>query len=86
MLFSLVLVTMVSIFLNLVDHGVLVEMFKVRMQGQYGAASDKRLRDIAKEMWREWGFTRGIMRGYWVRALLASNLSRHIGVDSESLI
>jgi len=43
-----------------------VEMFKVRMQGQYGSASDKRLRDIAKEMWKEWGLRRGIMRGYWV--------------------
>ncbi|KAG1734632.1 mitochondrial carrier [Suillus lakei] len=43
-----------------------VEMFKVRMQGQYGAATDKKLRDVAKEMWREWGFRNGIMRGYWV--------------------
>lgn len=43
-----------------------VEMFKVRMQGQYGAATDKRLRDVAREMWRDWGFKRGIMRGYWV--------------------
>ncbi|KAI9458228.1 mitochondrial carrier [Boletus coccyginus] len=43
-----------------------VEMFKVRMQGQYGSASDKRLRVVAREMWKEWGFTRGIMRGYWV--------------------
>ncbi|KAL4079001.1 mitochondrial carrier [Scleroderma citrinum] len=43
-----------------------VEMFKVRMQGQYGAATDKRLRDIAREMWKEWGFKQGIMRGYWV--------------------
>ncbi|KIJ67416.1 hypothetical protein HYDPIDRAFT_25870 [Hydnomerulius pinastri MD-312] len=43
-----------------------VEMFKVRMQGQYGAATDKRLRDVAREMWREWGFKHGIMRGYWV--------------------
>lgn len=43
-----------------------VEMFKVRMQGQYGAATDKRLRDIAREMWQDWGFKRGIMRGYWV--------------------
>ncbi|KAH7883463.1 mitochondrial carrier domain-containing protein [Phlebopus sp. FC_14] len=43
-----------------------VEMFKVRMQGQYGAATDKRLRDVAREMWREWGLKRGVMRGYWV--------------------
>jgi len=43
-----------------------VEMFKVRMQGQYGAATDKRLRDVAKEMWKDWGFRKGVMRGYWV--------------------
>jgi solute carrier family 25 carnitine/acylcarnitine transporter 20/29 len=41
-------------------------MFKVRMQGQYGATTDKRLRDVAKEMWRNWGFRKGVMRGYWV--------------------
>lgn len=41
-------------------------MFKVRMQGQYGAKDDKRLRDVAKEMWRDWGFRQGVMRGYWV--------------------
>ncbi|KAF8813203.1 mitochondrial carrier [Phlegmacium glaucopus] len=43
-----------------------VEMFKVRMQGQYGAATDKRLRAVVSEMWRDWGFRKGIMRGYWV--------------------
>lgn len=43
-----------------------VEMFKVRMQGQYGVATDKKLRDVAKEMWRDWGFRNGVMRGYWV--------------------
>ncbi|KAG0708572.1 mitochondrial carrier [Suillus ampliporus] len=43
-----------------------VEMFKVRMQGQYGDATDKKLRDVAKEMWRDWGFRKGVMRGYWV--------------------
>ncbi|EIW80672.1 mitochondrial carrier [Coniophora puteana RWD-64-598 SS2] len=43
-----------------------VEMFKVRMQGQYGAATDKRLRDVAREMWTEWGFRKGVMRGFWV--------------------
>ncbi|PSR79490.1 hypothetical protein PHLCEN_2v7015 [Hermanssonia centrifuga] len=43
-----------------------VEMFKVRMQGQYGAKDDKRLRDIAKEMWAKWGFRKGVMRGYWL--------------------
>ncbi|KAF7314068.1 hypothetical protein HMN09_00565800 [Mycena chlorophos] len=43
-----------------------VEMFKVRMQGQYGAADDKRLRVVVSEMWSKWGFRKGIMRGYWV--------------------
>lgn len=43
-----------------------VEMFKVRMQGQYGAKTDKRLRDVVKEMWSQWGFRKGVMRGYWV--------------------
>lgn len=36
-----------------------VEMFKVRMQGQHGAAMDKRLRDIMREMWSELGFKKG---------------------------
>ncbi|TEB37934.1 mitochondrial carrier [Coprinellus micaceus] len=43
-----------------------VEMFKVRMQGQYGGADDKRLRAVVSEMWRSYGFRRGVMRGYWV--------------------
>ncbi|THG99475.1 hypothetical protein EW145_g7259 [Phellinidium pouzarii] len=43
-----------------------VEMFKVRMQGQYGAATDKRLRIVVSDMWRQWGFRKGIMRGFWV--------------------
>ena len=42
-------------------------MFKVRMQGQYGGKDDKRLRVVMREMWKEWGFRQGIMRGYWVR-------------------
>jgi hypothetical protein len=46
--------------------GRTVEMFKVRMQGQYGASTDKRLRVVMGEMWSQWGFRRGIMRGYWV--------------------
>ena len=44
----------------------IVEMFKVRMQGQYGAETDKRLRAVVSEMWKNWGFRKGIMRGYWV--------------------
>ncbi|KAF9067331.1 mitochondrial carrier domain-containing protein [Rhodocollybia butyracea] len=43
-----------------------VEMFKVRMQGQYGGAQDKRLSAVSKEVWKEWGFRKGVMRGYWV--------------------
>ncbi|CAL1711272.1 unnamed protein product [Somion occarium] len=43
-----------------------VEMFKVRMQGQYGSKDDKRLRAVVREMWSNWGFRNGIMRGYWV--------------------
>jgi len=43
-----------------------VEMFKVRMQGQYGSASDQRLGTLFREMWSEWGFRKGVMRGYWV--------------------
>ncbi|KAH9851793.1 mitochondrial carrier [Lenzites betulinus] len=43
-----------------------VEMFKVRMQGQYGSPSDKKLRAVVSEMWKDWGFRKGIMRGYWV--------------------
>ncbi|KIM86826.1 hypothetical protein PILCRDRAFT_816075 [Piloderma croceum F 1598] len=43
-----------------------VEMFKVRMQAQYGSATDKRLRDVVREMWSQWGFRKGVMRGYWI--------------------
>jgi hypothetical protein len=41
-------------------------MFKVRMQGQYGAKTDKRLRAVIGEMWSQYGFRHGIMRGFWV--------------------
>lgn len=41
-------------------------MFKVRMQAQYGGKEDKRLRVVMRDMWKDWGFRRGIMRGYWV--------------------
>ncbi|KAI3619367.1 mitochondrial ornithine transporter 1 [Moniliophthora roreri] len=46
-----------------------VEMFKVRMQGQYGGLADKRLRTVAREMWSEWGFRKGVMRGYWITVM-----------------
>jgi len=43
-----------------------VEMFKVRMQAQYGLPGDKRLRHVVADMWNHWGFRKGIMRGFWV--------------------
>ena len=43
-----------------------VEMFKIRMQGQYGGAGDKKLGAVVSDMWREYGFRNGIMRGYWI--------------------
>ncbi|GAA99125.1 uncharacterized protein L969DRAFT_94303 [Mixia osmundae IAM 14324] len=43
-----------------------VEMFKIRMQGQYGQPTDKKLSKVLSEMWNTWGFRRGIMRGFWV--------------------
>jgi len=53
---------------NLMDTILLVEMFKVKMQGQYGAPGDKRLRAVFAEVAKD-GFRRGIMRGYWVRSM-----------------
>ena len=40
-------------------------MFKIRMQGQYGRGG-KRLSTVVGDMWREWGFRTGVMRGYGV--------------------
>lgn len=48
-----------------------MEMFKVRMQGQYGGKDDKRLRVVVSDMWKQYGFRKGIMRGYWVRVSLS---------------
>ncbi|ORY29103.1 putative mitochondrial ornithine transporter 1 [Naematelia encephala] len=45
-----------------------VEMFKIRMQGQYGRGG-KRLSQIVGEMWREYGLRDGVMRGYWVTVI-----------------
>ena len=42
-----------------------VEMFKIRMQGQYGEG--KKLRGVVGDMYNEWGWRKGIMRGFWVR-------------------
>ena len=44
-----------------------VEMFKIRMQGQYGGSGDKKLGAVIGDMWSRFGFRDGIMRGYWVR-------------------
>ena len=41
-------------------------MFKIRMQGQFGGKDDKKLGAVVKDMWRNYGFRDGIMRGYWV--------------------
>jgi solute carrier family 25 carnitine/acylcarnitine transporter 20/29 len=43
-----------------------VEMLKIRMQGQYGAQGDQRLRAVAGELWAQWGLRQGLMRGFWV--------------------
>ncbi|GAA6008973.1 uncharacterized protein JCM10292_001742 [Rhodotorula paludigena] len=42
-----------------------VEMFKVRLQAQYGP-NPKRLRDIVGEMYAKYGWRQGIFRGYWI--------------------
>jgi solute carrier family 25 carnitine/acylcarnitine transporter 20/29 len=39
------------------------------MQGQYGTSGDKKLRHVASELWSQWGFRQGIMRGFWVAQL-----------------
>ena len=45
-----------------------IELLKIRMQSQYGGTADRKLRQVAAQLWREHGFRRGIMRGFWVRA------------------
>lgn len=50
-----------------------VEMFKIRMQGQYGSEG-KKLRQVVGAMYSEWGWKRGIMRGFWVSRLSRSSL------------
>lgn len=56
-----------------------VEMFKIRMQGQYGEGG-KRLRDVVGDMYRQYGWRKGIMRGYWVR--LAFRPSHEVAADA----
>ncbi|ODN83740.1 hypothetical protein L202_01832 [Cryptococcus amylolentus CBS 6039] len=46
-----------------------VEQFKIKMQGQYGGADDKRLSKIVGDTWRQYGLRDGIMRGYWVTVI-----------------
>ncbi|WWC73332.1 uncharacterized protein I206_107299 [Kwoniella pini CBS 10737] len=43
-----------------------VEMFKIRMQGQYGGSGDKKLSGVVGDMWNQYGLKNGIMRGYWI--------------------
>jgi len=42
-----------------------VELFKVKMQDQYGDAKDKPLSRQFRDIWRANGFRRGVMRGFW---------------------
>lgn len=37
--------------------------------GQYGAATDMKLRDVFSEMASKYGFRHGVMRGFWVTVL-----------------
>lgn len=45
-----------------------IELLKIRMQSQYGGTADQKLRQVASQLWKEHGFRRGIMRGFWVCA------------------
>ncbi|KAH7334849.1 mitochondrial carrier [Rhizoctonia solani] len=54
-----------------------VEMFKVRMQGQYGAKGDKKLSTVFWDMWRDYGFRKGVMRGFW--ATVAREIPAYAG-------
>lgn len=42
-----------------------VELFKIRMQGQYGDASDRKLSRVFRDTWKAHGFRHGVMRGFW---------------------
>ena len=37
--------------------------------GQYGAATDMKLREVISEMTSKYGFRHGVMRGYWITVL-----------------
>lgn len=43
-----------------------IELLKIRMQSQYGSQGDRKLRQVAADLWREHAFRRGVMRGFWV--------------------
>lgn len=43
-----------------------VELFKIKMQGQYGRPGDKKLWSTIVDQYKSHGFRHGIMRGYWV--------------------
>ena len=61
----------------------------MRMQDQYGAATDKRLSAVVSEMWKNYGFRKVVMRGYWVRSWKLSHLSLNefiSGFRSPSLV
>lgn len=42
-----------------------VELFKIRMQGQYGNTGDRRLSKVFRDTWATHGFRHGVMRGFW---------------------
>ncbi|CEL52721.1 Mitochondrial substrate carrier family protein G OS=Dictyostelium discoideum GN=mcfG PE=2 SV=1 [Rhizoctonia solani AG-1 IB] len=54
-----------------------VEMFKVRMQGQYGGKADKKLSTVFWDMWKDYGFRKGVMRGFW--ATVAREIPAYAG-------
>lgn len=43
-----------------------IELLKIRMQSQYGGQGDRKLRQVAADLWSQHGFRHGVMRGFWV--------------------
>ncbi|PWN35314.1 mitochondrial carrier [Meira miltonrushii] len=43
-----------------------IELLKIRMQSQYGGQGDRKLRQVAADLWQQHGFRHGVMRGFWV--------------------
>jgi hypothetical protein len=56
---------------------IIVELFKIRMQGQYGGVTDKRLSRVFLDTWRNAGLRHGVMRGFW--ATLAREIPAYAG-------